>query len=77
LKGGEDMGKYKYLGTRKPTPEETKKGAEIIFIWWEEGREELININGATCYESWEQWGAIPELLSENIENIENWRSKQ
>jgi hypothetical protein len=60
---------------RKATPKERKdKGAEVVFVREDsDGRE--YTIYGCTCYESWEQWGAYTEILSDNVSAIEAWRS--
>lgn len=68
--------KTTYLGKRKPTAAEAKKGAEIVFIR-EDEQGNKIEIMGSKCYESWEQWGAIPEVLSQNVGTIEKWRNNK
>lgn len=68
--------KTKFLGLRKPTAGEKKKGAEVVFL--HEGQDsKTINVFGAVCYESWEQWGAPLEVLQNNCQNIEKWRKHQ
>lgn len=69
------MAKYIFLGSRKPTQDEKKKGAEVVFMYEQSGQ--TINVLGAKCHESWEQWGAIPEVLSLNVDRIEKWRMKR
>jgi hypothetical protein len=63
-------------GLRKPTPKERKdRGAEIVFNREDEqGRE--YTIYAAKCYESWEQWGASTEVLSDNVPAVERWRHR-
>jgi hypothetical protein len=68
--------KTKFLGTRKPTPEEKKKGAEIVFLREDEQGNEIL-IFGCTIDYSWEQWGAITEVLSDNVKQIEKWRKSK
>lgn len=65
--------KTKFIGSRKPTTEEKKNGAEIVFIR-EDSAGRQIEIFGCKVYESWEQWGAPTEVLSDNVKNIEAWR---
>ena len=61
------------ISTRKPTPAEKKRGAEVAFERAdEEGRE--FTILACRCYESWEQWGAAKEILSDNVDAVEHWR---
>ena len=62
-------------GTRKPTADEIKRGAEVIFIRHDEDGKEYI-ILGAKCHESWEQWNVPTEILSDNVEDIEAWRRR-
>ena len=64
----------KLTGIRKATKAERKsRGAEVVFTWEDEqGREHTIY--GCTCYESWEQWGAPRDVLSDNCPSIERWR---
>jgi hypothetical protein len=68
--------KTKFLGKRKPTEEEKKKGAEIVFLRQDQDANE-IKILAAKCHESWEQWGAHEDILYDNVETVEKWRSKQ
>ena len=58
---------------REPNPDEEKKGAEIVFIRGDKNDNEHT-IYGCKCHESWEQWGTIPEILGDNVEDIERWR---
>jgi hypothetical protein len=60
-------------GIRKPTPKERRKGAEVVFIREDTNSREHV-IYAATCHESWEQWGAITEILSDNVPTVEAWR---
>ena len=64
------------LGTRKPTKKEAKAGAEIVFIREDKhgSISDTVEIMGATCHESWEQWGAPTDYLSDNVDDIEAWR---
>ena len=66
----------KFLGSRKPTKEEQKKGAEVVFLR-EDTNGKIIEVYGSKCYESFEQWGAPLEVLQDNCKNIEAWRRKQ
>ncbi len=63
-----------FIGTSEPTEQQAANGAEIVFIRRNNSTGKLIEIMGATCHESWEQWGQPREILSENVEDIENWR---
>ena len=63
----------KLVSVRKPTPAEEKRGADVAF--------ERIDSNGRThtilacrCYESWEQWGDIHDILADNVSAVEQWR---
>lgn len=48
------------------------KGAEIRFTRTDGQRTYIIY--GSTCYESWQQWGAPKDVLSDNVPTIERWR---
>lgn len=63
------------VAVRRPDEAEAKCGAEIIF----ERRDSLRShtILAAKCYESWEQWGAYSEVLSENVRAVEAWRRRR
>lgn len=60
---------------RRPTPAEVKRGADVVFE-----REDMQYpghthaILACRCYESWEQWGAASEILSDNVDAVERWR---
>ena len=59
--------------TRKPSVAESKRGAEVVFERKDSsGREHVIL--ACKCYESWEQWGAVREVLSDNVGAVERWR---
>jgi hypothetical protein len=61
------------VATREPTAEEARRGAEIVFEREDEdGRQ--YTILASRCYESWEQWGEIAEVLSDNVPDVERWR---
>jgi hypothetical protein len=60
------------LSIRLPSRREARSGAEIVFHRLHEGREEVIF--AAVCYEGWQQWGAVREILSANVETVEHWR---
>jgi hypothetical protein len=58
---------------RKPTSAEARRGAEVVFERVDrDGHEHTIL--ACKCYESWEQWGAIREVLCDNIDAVERWR---
>ena len=67
--------KTKFLGKRKPTQSEAKRGAEIVFIREDEQGNEIY-ILASKCYESWEQWGSTVEVLSDNVFQVEKWRNR-
>jgi len=67
----------RYTGQQEPTQEEKKGGAEIVFTYVTGHDHAEVRIKACTCYESWEQWGATTEQLSENVERVENWRQEQ
>ena len=60
------------LGTRRPTLDERKRGAEIVFI--RELNDVQYDILGCVLYESWEQWNAPTKILGDNVDDIQNWR---
>lgn len=64
----------KLVSIRKPTTAERKRGAEVVFER-KEGRH-THTILACKCYESWEQWGAVPAVLSDNVSAVERWRRK-
>lgn len=61
--------------TEEPTAAEKAKGAEVVFIYTVNGEE--VKVYAATCYESFEQWGAPVEVLAENVDRVEAWRAGQ
>lgn len=63
----------KLVSIRKPTTAEKKRGAEIAFERDDE-RGHSHTVLAATCYESWEQWGAPREILCDNVDAVERWR---
>ena len=65
--------KTKLIERKHPTKEQQNRGAEVIFIR-EDEQGDKYTILGASCYESWEQWGEIPGVLSDNVKDIEKWR---
>lgn len=59
---------------REPTLKEMEENdAEVVFIR-EDRLGKQYTIYGAVCYESWEQWGASSDILSDNVQTIEEWR---
>ena len=67
--------KTKFIEQRQPTNEERKRGAQVVFVREEIASGKKINVLAAKCYESWEQWGAQREVLSENCSTVEAWRN--
>ena len=65
----------KYIRTVQPTTEEKKKGAEVVFIYMYRRRK--VRVLACQCYESWQQWGADNEVLSDNVNRVEQWRKEQ
>ncbi len=63
----------KLVEQREPTPEEKDKGVEVVFI-----REcqygNLHTIYARKVYGSWEQWGAFPDVLGDNVDDVEHWK---
>lgn len=61
------------IAVRKPTAQDNQPNAEIVFE-----REDKHGFNqqifACKSHESWEQWGATAELLSDNVEAVEMWR---
>lgn len=66
----------KFIGTRKPTADEKKKGAEIVFIR-ETPQAATIEIYACKVYESWEQWNAPEDILRDNVNQVEKWRKSK
>ena len=67
------MKKTTLVGIRKPLLWEREKGADVVFVRMDtEGN--YLNVYASTCYESWEQWGQPSEVLSDNVDDVENWR---
>ena len=64
----------KLIAIRKPNRAEKKRGAEVVFVRKDGQRE--YTILAATCYESWEQWGAPTEILGDNVDTVERWRHR-
>lgn len=64
------------VAVRKPTADEERRGAEIVFERLEErdSRKATHVILACTVYESWEQWGAIRDVLCDNVPAVEAWR---
>jgi hypothetical protein len=60
------------LAIRLPSRREARDGAEIVFHRVHEGCKETIY--AAVCYEGWQQWGAVRNALSANVEIVEQWR---
>jgi hypothetical protein len=66
----------KLIKITTPNSDEIKNGAEVAFIRKDNfGR--FHRVLGCKCYESWEQWGADREILSDNVRTIEIWRRQQ
>jgi hypothetical protein len=66
----------KLIETRNPTREEELADVEVVFVR-KDKRGTLHTIYGCTVYESWEQWGAPREILSDNVPDIEAWRKSK
>ena len=64
----------KLIQQRKPTTQDRdQNNAEVVFERKDPtGR--IYTIYGCICYESWQQWGAPREILSDNVDDIERWR---
>jgi hypothetical protein len=60
------------IAIRRPTRAETRAGAEIAFVRRYRGRRETIL--AAVCYESWQQWNAPRDCLTQNVNLVERWR---
>ena len=67
------MKKTTLLYSRGASPKEKEKGAEIVFVRGDENDNEHT-IYGRALYGSWEQWGTIPSILGDNVEDIERWK---
>ena len=49
------------------------ENCDIVFVRRDD-RDFVYEIQAAVCYESWEQWGAYKEILSDNVDTVEAWR---
>lgn len=59
---------------REATLQEQKnEAAEVVFTRMD-NRGPKYTIYGCQSYESWMQWGAPTEVLSDNVDDIEKWR---
>lgn len=47
--------------------------AEVVFVRQHE-RGNRYTIFGTKSHDSWEQWGAPDDVLSDNVDAIERWR---
>lgn len=66
-----------FIEQRQPSNAEAEKGAQVVFIYKDTDNDQEHTIFGCKCHESWEQWGAVNEVLSANCERIEKWRAEQ
>jgi hypothetical protein len=61
--------------TRSPTQSERRdEEAEIVFIRRSTQTGRTFTILACRSLESFEQWGAPREVLSENVKVVEEWR---
>lgn len=63
----------KLVAVRQPNARERKSGAEVVFEREDEDGRKAV-ILASRCYESWQQWGAITEVLADNVDAVERWR---
>lgn len=61
------------IDVRHPLKHEDKE-ADVVFLRKDPQTGDTFRIFGGRCYESWEQWGAIDDVLRENVPTIERWR---
>jgi hypothetical protein len=64
------------IEARQPTAaERTVHGAEVVFVRQERGTRRRMTIYACDHKQhgSWEQWGAIAEVLSDNVPAVECW----
>lgn len=66
--------KTQFINSRQPFAHEKEKGADVVFIRQDLRTGQYLEIFACVCYESWEQWGQPADILSENVENVEQWR---
>ena len=59
---------------RKPTAAERKRGAAVVFE--RSNAHSVYTILACKCYEGWEQWGASPDVLGDNVPAVERWRRR-
>lgn len=64
----------KLVSIRRPNLAERKRGAEVVF---ERKEGKIVHaVLACRCYESWEQWGAPTEVLTDNCPAVERWRHR-
>jgi hypothetical protein len=67
------MKKTKLIAVLEPSETQRTRGAEVVFLRRDDIGN-LIEILACKCHESWEQWGAPFDVLSENASDVELWR---
>lgn len=67
------MKRTRLLGTRKPTTRERKDGVDIVFMREDSNGKEYTIYGCKNDCGSWNQWGESSDVLSSNVETIEQW----
>jgi hypothetical protein len=67
------MKKTKLIAVLEPSETQRTRGAEVVFLRRDDIGN-LIEILACKHLESWEQWGATFDVLSENASDVELWR---
>ena len=62
-------------GFRKPTLREVRDHQAKVVFTREDERGREYTIYAAKSHESWEQWGAEADVLSDNVKTVEAWRN--
>lgn len=53
------------------------KGADVRFVRWDHSKRKRYVIYASIDNGKWSQWGAAPEVLSENVATVEAWYNRR
>ena len=74
IAGGQgDVMSTELVRRRLPIQAERNLGSEIVFIR-KDNFGKYYKVLARRSHESWEQWGAPTEVLSDNVPDVEKWR---
>lgn len=68
--------KTKLILINKPNKALRSEGVDVVFKRIDRF-DNVYTIYGCECYESWQQWGASKDVLSDNVDDIEAWRKSK